>query len=168
MNKANLVLIGMPGSGKTSVGRILAERLGMTFLDLDEAIQRAAGKPIPAIFAEDGEEVFRRMETACARDAAAGAGQVIATGGGIILREENMEALAVSGTIIFLERSVEEICGSDLSGRPLIGRDLNRVRILYDQRIGLYRRYAEITAGSHDAPDRVAAAILLLLEGEEE
>ena len=70
MNKANLVLIGMPGSGKTSVGRILAARLGMTFLDLDEAIQRAAGKPIPAIFAEDGEEVFRRMETACARDAA--------------------------------------------------------------------------------------------------
>lgn len=166
MNKANLVLIGMPGSGKTSVARILAERLGWSFLDLDEAIEQAAGKSIPAIFAEEGEDAFRRIETALAREAAAKTGQVIATGGGIILREENMKALAATGTIIFLDRSVGEICGSDLSGRPLIGKDLNRVQALYDQRIGLYRRYAEVTAGSHDAPDKVAEVVLLLLKGE--
>lgn len=162
----NIVLIGMPGSGKTSVGKLLAEALGMTFLDLDQAVEESAGKSIPAIFAGEGEEVFRRRETACARQAAARTGLVVATGGGIVLRQENMEALSATGTVIFLDRSVEEICGSDLSGRPLIGKDLNRVQALYDQRIGLYRRYARITVGSHDAPEQVAREILSLLKGE--
>ena len=79
--KENLVLIGMPGSGKTSVGKILAERLGFVFADLDEEIAKAAGRSIPEIFAEEGEEGFRQRETACAREAASRTGQVIATGG---------------------------------------------------------------------------------------
>lgn len=164
--KENLVLIGMPGSGKTSVGKILAERLGFVFADLDEEIAKAAGKSIPKIFAAEGEEGFRQRETACAREAASRTGQVIATGGGIILRKENMEALSASGTVIFLDRTVEEICGSDLSGRPLIAGDLSRVQALYDQRIGLYRQYAEVTAGSHAAPAEVAESIIALLKGD--
>ena len=162
----NIVLIGMPGSGKTSVGKLLAEALGRTFFDLDQAVEESAGKSIPAIFAEEGEGAFRQRETDCARQVAARVGLVIATGGGIVLRQENMEALSATGTVIFLDRSVEEICGSDLSGRPLIGKDLNRVQALYDQRIGLYRRYARITVGSHDAPEQVAREILSLLKGE--
>ena len=157
----NIFLIGMPGSGKTSVGKLLEEALGRTFFDLDQAVEESAGKSIPAIFAEEGEGAFRQRETDCAR-----VGLVIATGGGIVLRQENMEALSATGTVIFLDRSVEEICGSDLSGRPLIGKDLNRVQALYDQRIGLYRRYARITVGSHDAPEQVAREILSLLKGE--
>ena len=164
--KENIVLIGMPGSGKTSVGKLLAEMLDRTFLDLDQAVEESAGKSIPGIFAEEGEEAFRQKETACARQAAARTGLVIATGGGIVLREENMEALSATGTVVFLDRTVEEICGSDLSGRPLIGGDLDRVRALYDQRIGLYRRFAQLTVGSHHAPEQVAREISSLLKGE--
>ena len=157
--KANIVLIGMPGSGKTSVGKKLAEKLNLIFLDLDAAIEEAVGKPISVIFSEEGEESFRQWETACAVKASEGSGQVIATGGGIILREENMKALRKTGTIVFLDRSVKEICGSDLSGRPLIGSDPDRVQVFYDQRIGLYQKYAEVTAGSHEAPEKVAEAL---------
>ena len=70
-----------------------------------------------------------------------------------------MKALRKTGTIVFLDRSVKEICGSDLSGRPLIGSDPDRVQVLYDQRIGLYQKYAEVTAGSHEAPEKVAEAL---------
>ena len=96
--KDNIVLIGMPGSGKTRVGRSLAALTAMTFLDLDDEIQRAAGKDIPRIFYEEGEEGFRLRETDCARKAAALRGFVIACGGGIILKEENMGGLSRAGT----------------------------------------------------------------------
>ncbi len=164
--RENIVLIGMPGSGKTSVGRLLAGMLGRTFLDLDQAVEESAGKTISAIFAEEGEEAFRRRETACARQAAARTGLVIATGGGAVLRQENMDALSATGVVVFLDRSVEEICGSDLSGRPLIGGNPDRVRALYDQRIGLYRRYAQFTVESHGRPEQIAREILDRLKGE--
>lgn len=157
--KSNLILIGMPGSGKTTVGRNLAALTGMTFLDLDIEIERSAGMDIPHIFAEKGEEEFRRIETACARQAARLQGYVIACGGGIVLRQENMQVLGQTGTIVFLDRSVEDICQSDLRGRPLIGGNMGRVQALYDQRIDLYRKYAELTVESSRSPEFVARLV---------
>lgn len=157
--KKNLVLIGMPGSGKTTVGKHLASLTAMTFLDLDIEIERASGMDIPRIFMDRGEAEFRKLETICARKAAKLSGYVIACGGGIILREENMEALGETGNIIFLDRSVEDICASDVSGRPLIGGNLERVQTLYNQRIALYRKYAEITVDCGHSPEMVAQMI---------
>ena len=157
--KDNIVLIGMPGSGKTTVGRCLAALTAMTFLDLDDEIQRAAGKDIPRIFYEEGQEGFRLRETDCARKAAALRGFVIACGGGIILKEENMEALSRTGTVVFLDRSVEGLAASCLGGRPLLHGRRERLQELYDARIALYRKYAELTVPSSRAPEMVAQMV---------
>ncbi len=143
MKKKNLVLIGMPGSGKTKISRALSELLSMPAVDTDDLVEEAAGRTIPDIFASDGEAAFRAMETAAAKKAAALEGAVIATGGGIILRPENMAALKATGIVFFRDREVAAILGEDLSGRPLIGPDSERVWKLYDQRLPLYQKYAD-------------------------
>ena len=104
VRKTNVVLIGMPGSGKSCVGAALAERLGMPLVETDAMVVEKTGRSIPDIFAQDGEAAFRREETAAARRAAAMEGTVISTGGGIILRPENMEILSATGTVYFLDR----------------------------------------------------------------
>ena len=157
--KENIVLIGMPGCGKTTVGRKLARLTGMAFLDLDEEIEKTAGCSIPQIFETQGEGEFRRLETLCAKKAAQLKGRVVACGGGIVLREENMAALKETGVIVFLDRKVSDICSSNLSGRPLIAGDLSRVQALYDQRIGLYRKYAEIAVDCSCAPEEAARRV---------
>ena len=101
VRKTNVVLIGMPGSGKSCVGAALAERLGMPLVETDAMVVEKTGRSIPDIFAQDGEAAFRREETAAARRAAAMEGTVISTGGGIILRPENMEILSATGTVYF-------------------------------------------------------------------
>ena len=103
----NLVLIGMPGSGKSTVGKILSKMLCMPLVDTDALVEQTAGKTIPELFAQEGERAFRDRETAAARQAAKLDNTVIATGGGIILRPENMEALAATGLIFFRDRDLE-------------------------------------------------------------
>ena len=107
--KENLVLIGMPASGKTTIGRAAAEKLGRPFLDLDDAITKMDGRPIPQIFREDGEAFFRDLETKAVREAAAQTGQVIATGGGCILRQENVRLLRMNGKCILLDRPLDAL-----------------------------------------------------------
>lgn len=166
--KDNIVLIGMPGCGKTTVGKLLAHRTALVFLDLDAEIEDIAGSSIPQIFAEQGEEAFRQLETICAKRAALMKGRVIACGGGIVLREENMEALKETGTIVFLNRSVLDICSSNLEGRPLIAGDMSRVQQLYDQRIGLYRKYAEISVDCSCPPETAAQRVWELVQKQED
>ena len=152
--KKNLVLIGMPGCGKSAVGRRLAGMLNMPLVDTDQLIVQEQGRSIPEIFSRDGEPVFRDMETAAARRAAAMEGVIIATGGGMVLRPENMEALSRTGVIFFRDRELSAIVGENHAGRPLIGEDKQRIYRLYDQRIHLYRRYAQhghsASAGRHN------------------
>ena len=105
----NIVLIGMPGSGKSTVGKILAEKTGLSFVDLDAVIEETAKKSIPQIFSEDGEPAFRDLEQKCVEEVSAQSRQVIATGGGVILREANMKALSQNGLIVFLDRPVSDI-----------------------------------------------------------
>ena len=158
----NLVLIGMPGSGKSTVGMILSRMLCMPLADTDALVEQAAGKTIPALFAQEGEAAFRDRETAAARQAAALDNTVIATGGGIVLRPENMEALAATGMIFFRDRDLEDILGEDHMGRPLVGRDPEKLRILYTQRIELYRKYAQYIISNTKTAEEAAARIAAL------
>lgn len=116
--KRNIVLIGMPGCGKTTLGQALAQRLGLSFLDTDEQIVRRTGTSIPQLIAVRGEPYFRDAETAAIReDAAPLGGYVIATGGGAILREENVLRLKQNGVLVFLDRPPEQIAAT--GDRPL-------------------------------------------------
>lgn len=164
----NLVLIGMPGSGKTKLSKLLAARLGLTAVDTDQMVVERAGKTIPELFSAYGEAVFRDLETAAVREAAALEGAVIATGGGVILREENMAVLRETGLVFFRDRSPAAIVGEDHSGRPLIGGDSERVYRLYRVRLPLYQKYAHHTIPHTDTLEMAAKLIAALYEQEAE
>lgn len=165
--KGNLILIGMPGAGKSVVGQLLAARLGFPFSDTDTMIEQAAGQPIPALFQTRGEAYFRDLEAEMARAAAAMRGAVIATGGGIILRPANMTALRSSGLVFFLDRSPAAIAAEPHDGRPLISGDRDRVFALYEARIALYRAYADYIITNDAAVDDAATEILRIWKREE-
>ncbi len=119
-SKENIVLTGMPGSGKSTVGKLLAERLGRSFLDTDELLVQRAGKTPAELIRAEGEPAFRDLESAVIREEAAPmTGCIIATGGGAILRDENIKELKRNGRIWFLDRPLEEIVPTD--DRPLSG-----------------------------------------------
>ena len=164
--RKNIVLIGMPGCGKTAVGRILAQLLDLPLVDTDELVEQAAGATIPEIFAAEGERAFRDRETAAARQAAGLEGTVIATGGGMVLRPENMEALGATGVIFFRDRALEAIIGEDHSGRPLVGSQPDKLKKLYTERIELYRKYAQYTISNTDTAQAAAEQIAALYEQE--
>ncbi len=164
----NLVLIGMPGSGKTKMGRILAERFGLPLVDTDQMVVEKAGKSIPEIFGAQGEPAFRDLEAAAVQEAAALNGAVIATGGGVILREENMAALRETGLVFFRDRSPAAIVGEDLTSRPLIGSDSERVYRLYRERLPLYQKYAHHIIPHTDTYEEAAAMIAGIYEQEAE
>ena len=138
--KRNLVLIGMPGSGKTTVGKIAASKLGRKIVDLDEMIQNIAGKPIREIFAQDGEAAFRELEAQAVREIAGLTGLVIATGGGCILRPENVDRLRRNGLLFLLDRAVDQLLPT--GDRPLADT-ARKLKQLYSQRMPLYRAAAD-------------------------
>ena len=164
--RKNIVLIGMPGCGKSAVGRELAGMLHMVLLDTDNMVEHEDGRTIPEIFAQDGEQVFRDKETAAAKRAASMAGVIIATGGGMVLRRENMEALAQSGIVFFRNRPLDEILGENLSGRPLLSGDTRRIYDLYEQRLPLYRQYADHIISDTHTVRRAAEQIAAIYEEE--
>jgi len=143
----NVILIGFMGTGKTSIGRRVAQGLGFDFVDTDEQIVAGAGMPIAEIFAERGEEGFRDLETSVLSLAASGQNQVIATGGGAVLREENRKVLAKSGYVIWLNASPEAILGrvSRNQERPLLrtADPLATIREMLKQREPLYSGTAD-------------------------
>ena len=112
----NAVLIGMPGSGKSSVGKALALRMGREYVDCDEEIVRRAGKSIPDIFAQDGEKAFRDLESEVVADLCKKSRLVISTGGGAVMRPENVRAMAQNGKLIMLKRDISAL---PMNGRPL-------------------------------------------------
>lgn len=154
---ANVVLTGMPGSGKSSVGRALAEQMGRTFVDMDEIIVRLAGRSIPEIFAESGEEVFRQIETEAARECGKEKSLVIATGGGAVTRRDTMKALQQNGEVLFIERPIESLA---TDGRPLSAGGMEALRAMYEKRCPLYRQYAACAIdNSGSLEDTVKAAM---------
>ena len=136
----NVVLIGMPGCGKSTVGRALARRQGKAFLDLDRLIEERAGKSIPAIFAQEGEEAFRTLESWAVREAGARTGCVISTGGGVVTRAENCAPLRQNGVIIHLTRPLDRL---PTAGRPV--SQSTDLQTLWERRRGLYAAFAHRT-----------------------
>lgn len=147
----NIVLIGLPASGKTTVGRVLAKELNRPFFDTDEMIERSEGKCIAELFASEGEAAFRAKEHAVLLSAAQQEGAVIATGGGSVLDAECMRALKRTGRLYFLDRSLADIaCSMGGAERPLLGGSRAKLEQLRRERDRLYRKYADtvISGGS--------------------
>lgn len=132
----NIVLIGMPGCGKSTVGQMLATISGRRFVDADKEIEQTAQKTIPTIFAEDGEEAFRIIETRVLKELGKQSGLVIATGGGCVTREENYPLLHQNSTIYWLQRELGKL---PTDGRPLSGN----LEAMYQIRKPLYARFAD-------------------------
>lgn len=159
----NIVLIGMPGCGKSTLGKLLSKRLEREFVDTDIEIVKLAGKDIPEIFAEEGEDAFRDLETRVTKDVSKRSGAVIATGGGVVKRRENYLPLHRNSKIVFLDRDINSL---DTIGRPLSQKE--GVEKLYRERIGLYRSFADTTvAVSDDAEETYSRLIEALgIKGE--
>ena len=151
----NLVLIGMPGSGKTALGKLAAEKLGRRFIDLDQEIEKRYGS-IPDIFKNRGEKAFRDMESEIARDAGKESGCVIAAGGGAILRKENVRALRQNGIVAWVQRPTERL---STEGRPLsTGREA--LKRMEKERFPLYRACADFAVDNQGAPEETVQTIL--------
>ena len=163
MNKL-IFLIGMMGCGKSTLGSLLARELNAPFLDLDEDIVRFEGRSIPEIFADVGDAGFRTAETAALRRACEGAPCVIATGGGIVTREENIALMRKNGLVVFLCRPLEDIIAQVRQDtRPnLAGDKAERMRTLYAQREALYRRAAHLCFDNSAPPQQAAKALSAL------
>ena len=134
----NVVLIGMPGSGKSTIGRALAERLGREFVDADTEITKAAGMPIPNIFAQSGESGFREIETKVLNDLGKKSGLVISTGGGCVTQEQNYPLLHQNSKIFCLNRNLEQL---PTDGRPLSQK--GNLEEMYRIRKPMYDRFAD-------------------------
>lgn len=157
--KENLVLIGMPGCGKSTVGRRCAELLGREFVDSDTELEKDLGMPIPEFMSRYGEQEFRDRECRVIARLGRESGLVLATGGGVVTRPENYPALHQNGTMIFLEREISKL---PKRGRPLSQKG-NMVD-MYAIRLPMYRRFADITTENNGNPDTVAREVVKCYE----
>lgn len=157
----NIVLIGLTGCGKTTVGRRLAKHFSIDFVDMDAYIEQKEGKSVSEIFKENGESYFRSLETIAAKELSETDGKIIATGGGVILNSENMEYLKQNAVTLFLDRSPDDILKKiNLSIRPMLAKNKNHLYELEKQRRHLYEAYADLTiTGKTDIEAVVVAAV---------
>jgi len=151
----NIVLIGMPGCGKSTIGQLLAQKLERIFVDADARIVEMAGKSIPEIFAADGEEVFRQWETKALAKLGKQSGLIIATGGGCVTKERNYPLLHQNGTIFWLKRDLGQL---PTDGRPL--SQSNKLEEMYQRRKPMYEAFADHTIMNDQPVEETVASIL--------
>ena len=161
----NVILIGMPGTGKSVVGRALAERLGYTFIDADDVIVETAGKTLPEILRTDGLDTFLESE-ARVGETMEYENTVIATGGSMVLYEKAMEHLKENGVVVWLETPLSQIndrMPDDLTDRGIAAPQGMTIRQIYEQREPLYAKYADLIVaskdGEHDTAHQVEAVM---------
>ena len=165
----NVILIGMMGCGKTTVGKLLAEKLGRELADTDVLIEEREGRTIPEIFSAEGEAYFRELELAVCKKLARRNDLVIACGGGLPLREEAIHLLKDSGTVFWLNRDPGRTYDSlDTASRPLAQAGREDFIARYDQRAPIYRRWAKHTIANPPSVKSAAVAIHAILQYEEE
>lgn len=155
----NIVLIGMAGCGKSTVGKILSELTDKAFADTDEEVEKTEKRTIPEIFDGDGEEYFRKAEAEAVKNAGREKSLVIATGGGAVTREENYYPLRQNGIVVFINRDTEQLSAD---GRPLSQKF--GVNELFRKRLPLYRKFADIEINGNNTPEENAKLILKELE----
>lgn len=142
MNK-NIVLIGMPGSGKTTIGKMLYKKLKFNFVDIDQYIEEKSGKIIPELFSK-GEDYFRSLERDAVQKLSREKTLVISTGGGVIKNYLNIEDLKENGIVIFIDRPVENIAQDvEVAHRPLLKDGPHKLYELFHERYGLYKKYCD-------------------------
>ena len=161
---ANIVLIGMPGAGKTTIGRKLSKALGRPVLDADDKVVEQTGRTIKDLF-QEGEDVFRQAESEAVKTLAAMDGIIISCGGGVVKRPENMAYLQETGKIFFLNRDLAAIAGSvDKVTRPLLNSAEDRLTQLYRERMPLYLKYADYTIPVDENFDKTTEYIIELVK----
>ena len=151
----NIILIGMPGCGKTSVAKILGEKLEREVSDADDLIEKSSGSPIPDIFKNKGEAFFRKLESNVLLETGQRSGLVISTGGGCVTQKENYDHLHRNGKIVWIRRSLNKL---PKEGRPISEKtDLSN---LFEQRAALYEAFADITVWNDKTPEETADKII--------
>ena len=151
----NIILIGMPGSGKSTAARIIAEKLHRPFFDSDKVFEEQFGKTPAEVIVSEGEEAFRAMESEVIRELGKQSGTVIACGGGVVTKERNYAPLHQNGVIVFLERALENL---SKKGRPISASC--SIEELYNSRIDAYNAFADIKIDSTEIPDKTAELII--------
>ena len=151
----NIVLIGMPGCGKSSVGKLLARKTGRRFIDADQAIVESAGVTIPEIFKQDGEAGFRKIETKVMEELGKLSGVIIATGGGCVTRPENYPLIHQNGVIFWLQRDISKL---PTNGRPI--SQANPLEKLYADRKDKYAAFADVIVDNNGALEATVDAII--------
>lgn len=159
--KENIVLIGMPSSGKSTVGNMLAEKLGRAFFDSDKLVESTQNMTIPDIFKAEGEAYFRNCETEAVFELSKNNSSVIATGGGVVLNKKNIELLKENGKVFFLDRPLEMLLTTD--DRPLSSNKADLEK-RYNERYDLYRTFADVVIDGSGTVDEVVNQILRVIE----
>ncbi|HOQ76127.1 MAG TPA: shikimate kinase [Thermoclostridium sp.] len=163
--KQNIVLIGMMGSGKTSVGKRLSQELNMPFIDTDTLIEEEYG-PIPKLF-EMGEECFRDAESKIISRVSSLEGAIISTGGGAVLRDENVKALRNNGVLVFIDRPVHFIAENiDCSCRPLLKNGPEALHELMEKRLPIYKACCDYHVVSDNDISNTVLTIIELLKND--
>ena len=164
-SKENIVLTGMPGSGKSTSGKIISSLTSREFVDTDQMIVSKAGMEITDIFKNYGENYFRDLESLCVAEASQKGGRIIATGGGAILRKENVDSLSRNGRIYFIDRPLQDLIPT--SDRPLAS---SRDEIIkrYNERYSLYKETSDVIVDASCGVNEVAKMIVRLHNREGE
>lgn len=141
LEKSLVLLIGMPGCGKTTIGKIIASTLNYEFYDMDEYIEDISGKSIKELFTIS-EEYFREYETRACEELSNKKRAIIASGGGVVKREKNIDFFKKESVIVFIDRAVEDIlCDVDTDSRPLLNTGKDKLYEIYKERYKLYKKY---------------------------
>ena len=161
----NIVLIGMPACGKSTIGYWLSKKIGYPLLDTDKYLEAKENRIISDIFSNEGEEYFRNLETKYLKELSEKEGLIISTGGGAVKKKENIDILKKNGIVIFLNREINDISKENHKHRPLL-QDINNIQKLYDERIDLYKKYSDIIIKNNDDMSIIVDRIITALKGK--